>query len=212
MATTALPTELGQYLTLLEQRRTIKKLTGGAIEPSLISDLTQAIELTPAAFNRPPWRVVVIHEERHGFWNTVDQTFRGKLEGDRLERYLQRLDEFRSGLGVILIYEDRSVARGLQEQQQLSSETAAAFVQQALGMPQLSLWLTLTNHGIGTSLQHWNWLIEHELPVHTGLPVNDFSLVVVMPFGFPDEDPRASIRTNASELVVVDTPFQSAVD
>jgi predicted oxidoreductase (fatty acid repression mutant protein) len=199
---------LRHYISLLEQRRTIRKLTGGEIEPGLLADLTQAIALTPAAFNRPPWRVVVIHEERHRFWNTVDQAFRGKLEGERLERYLQRLDQFRSGLGAILIYEDRRVAPDLQVEQQLSAETSAAFVQQALGMLQLSLWLTLTNHGFGTSLQHWDWLIEHELPVHTGLPVEHFALVVVMPFGLPDDEPKSSTRTSQSELVAIDAPFR----
>ncbi|MGD5588099.1 nitroreductase family protein, partial [Xanthomonas citri pv. citri] len=144
MAATALPTELGQYLAVLEQRRTIRKLTDGRFESGLFADLVQAIELTPAAFNRPPWRVVILHDQRATFWSTVETAFRAQLDSDRLERYLQRLDQFRSGLGAILIYEDRAAAHDLQAEFNLSAETSAAFVQQALGMLQLSIWLTLT--------------------------------------------------------------------
>jgi predicted oxidoreductase (fatty acid repression mutant protein) len=208
MATTVLSNDLGHYLALLEQRRTIRELTSGPMESRLLTDLAQAVALTPAAFNRPPWRVVIVHERRHAFWETVELAIQTKLEGDRRDRYIQRLEQFRSGLGAVLIYEDRHIVQDLQRERQLTAETAASYVQQALGMLQLSLWLTLTNHGMGTSLQHWEWLLKDELVAHTGLPVDDFSLVAVMPFGFPGEAPPPSTRNDIADLIAIDAPFQ----
>jgi predicted oxidoreductase (fatty acid repression mutant protein) len=193
------------FLTLLGERRTVRSFGDGEIEPGLFEILTRAVEITPAAFNRPPWHVLIVHEDRNVLWEQIEESFRARLSSDRLERYLDRLSQFSNGLGAILIFEDKRVKDVLQSEHQLSGQVAHEFVHQALGMVQLSLWLTLTSHGLGTSLQHWDWLIESDLPRITGLSTDDFKLSVVMPFGVPDEEPRQTMRTRGEDVVSVDS-------
>ena len=208
MTSTFVTTDRLPFQSLLEQRRTVRALTDGPIQPELLSDLARAVALTPAAYNRPPWRVVIIHEQRVPFWAAVEDAFRANLDGERLARYLHRLDQFRSGLGAILIFEDRSIASQLLTGHGTPHETASAYIQQAIGMVQLSLWLALIDHGLGTSLQHWDWLIEDALPPITGLPVDRFALAAVMPFGYPADTGLGSERRDApTSLIAIDSPF-----
>jgi predicted oxidoreductase (fatty acid repression mutant protein) len=107
-----------------------------------------------------------------------------------LERYFNRIDGFRDGVAVALIFEDISVRGQLREAWQISDEQAWAFAEQGIGMVQLSLWLALTAEGLATSLQHWEWLIGDCLMDFSGLPRDRFRPVAMMPIGYPDEEPR----------------------
>ena len=137
------------FLSLLGERRTVRSFGDGEIEPGLFEILTRAVEITPAAFSRPPWRVLIIHEDRFVLWEQIEESFRARLSNERLERYLDRLRQFSSGLGAILIFEDKRVQEILQTEHQLSAQVAHEFVHQALGMVQLSLWLTFNLAWIG---------------------------------------------------------------
>src|SRR5262245_18377885 len=111
-------------LSLLERRRSIRRLRSGPFSVETRGRLLNAIRLTPAAFNLPPWRVVLIHEQREAFWEVVEAGFRDALEGERLRRYLDRVDGFRAGVAVALIYEDRAVHVQLRDAWQISDEQA----------------------------------------------------------------------------------------
>jgi predicted oxidoreductase (fatty acid repression mutant protein) len=157
--------------------------------------------LTPAAFNLPPWHVVLIHDTREAFWSVVEAGFRDRLERDRLARYLDRLEGFRPGVAIALIYEDRAVHPQLRDAWQITDEQATAFVQQGLGMLQLSIWLSLAAEGLATSLQHWDWLLQDRLAAFVGLPTDRFHLAAALPIGYPDEPPREVERTSLDRVV-----------
>jgi hypothetical protein len=187
--------------TLLEQRRSIRRLCSGPFSLAMKQRLLDAIQLTPAAFNLPPWHVVLISETRAAFWEVVEEGFRANLEGDRLQRYLERLAGFRPGVAVALIFEDRAVHPDLRDAWRISDEQATAYVQQSLGMVQLTIWLSLTAEGLATSLQHWDWLLEDRIADFVGLSTERYRLAAAMPIGYADEPPRDIDRIPLDRIV-----------
>jgi len=184
-------------LTLLERRRSIRRLRGGPFPLQTRQRLTEAVRLTPAAYNLPSWHVILLRERRNEFWDLVAAAVDNRLDGDRRERYLDRIAGFRDGVAVAIFFEDTTVGAQIAQAWQISDAQAGAFVQQGLGMAQLALWLALTGEGLVTSLQHWDWLIEDRLAAFLGVPAH-VRLAAVMPIGYADEAPRIVERHSAS--------------
>jgi hypothetical protein len=195
--------------SIMASRRSIRRLQPGPFTAATRERLLDAIQHTPAAYNLPPWRIVLVHERRDALWAEIAQGFRETLADDRLDRYLDRLHGFASGIAVALIFEDRTVARALKEDRGASSEIAGAFVQQALGMVQLALWLAVTAEGLVASLQHWDHLVGPRLARFAGLPETEHALAAVMPIGYAAEEPRVDDRADRNRLAAVDTPLRA---
>jgi predicted oxidoreductase (fatty acid repression mutant protein) len=194
--------EDGQILLdLLAQRRSYRRLRPGPFTIETQFRLLEALRLTPCAFNLPSWHVVIVHEEREAFWTAVEGGFRERLDGDRLDRYLDRLEGFRDGVAIALFFEDLPARDDLIRSWNLTHEQAYAFAEQGIGMAQLSLWLALTAEGLVTSLQHWEWLIGDVLTDFAGVPPDRFRLVATLPIGYPDEAPRLTQPTPIQHLV-----------
>lgn len=198
------PYEAQALQSVFQNRRSIRRLQDGPFTPEMRQRVLEAVHLTPAAYNLPPWRVVLVHERREETWQQIEAAFRDHLTGERLERNLARLDGFRPGVALALIYEDLRVGRALREEKGASDELATQFVQQALGMVQLSLWLALTAEGLSTSLQHWEEFLADRTENLAGLPAADFQLAAAMPIGYAAEEPRAIERPATSQVCAVD--------
>ena len=190
--------------TLLERRRSVRRLRGGPFDTGALVRIATAAHLCPSAYNRPPWHVVVVRERAGEFWETVESGFRARLEGDRLERYLTRLAGFRNGVAIVLVYEDRTVLTDLEEAWGIGPDQARAFSEQALGMVQLSLWLAVVAEGLATSLQHWEALIEEDLAAFLELPSGRYRLAAAMPIGYADEEPRPVERAQPHDVISLD--------
>jgi predicted oxidoreductase (fatty acid repression mutant protein) len=189
---------------ILAERRSIRRLRPGPFTDEMRERLLTAVRLTPAAYNLPPWRVVLIHRQRAVFWAQVERGFRETLHGEQLERYLDRLRGFAPGVAVALVFVDREVERALREERGAAPDVAASFVQQAMGMVQFALWLAVTAEGMATSLQHWDHLVGPRIARFAGLPEDEFGLVATMPIGYADEPPRSIERAAAEQLGTVD--------
>lgn len=189
---------------LLAQRRSIRRLEGGELSPETVARLQDAVVRTPSAFGVTPWQIIILSEHRDAFWDEVAAGFRDGLDGDRLERYLGRLDGFRSGAGVILIYEDLAARPVLHQNWGLSEQTAHDFVQQGLGMLQLVIWLVLTEEGLVASLQHWDWLIQDRLAALLDLPSERYQLISVLPVGEPAESARDTPAIDPAQVLRID--------
>lgn len=178
------------------QRRSIRRLRAGPFTAEMRQRLLEAVRLTPSSYNLPPWRVVLVQERRPELWAEIERGFRETLSEDRLERYLQRLDGFRDGVAVALVFVDRGVERELRERG-LEPEVAQSFVLQALGMAQYGLWLALTAEGLVASLQHWDHLVGPRLARFAGLSEDQFGLVATIPIGYAAEDPPPIARPDS---------------
>lgn len=198
------PREAHALQTVFQNRRSIRRLQDGPFTPAMRQRVLEAVRLTPAAYNLPPWRVVLVHERREETWAQIEVAFRDHLDGERLERNLSRLAGFRPGVALALIFEDLRVGRALREEKGASDELATQFVQQALGMVQLSLWLALTAEGLSSSLQHWEAFLTDRTEQLSGLPAADFQLAVAMPIGYAAEEPRNIERLATTEVCAVD--------
>lgn len=194
------PREAHALQSVFQNRRSIRRLQGGPFTPEMRQRVLEAVHLTPAAYNLPPWRVILVHERREETWQQIETAFRDNLSGERLERNLGRLEGFRPGVALALLYEDLRVGRTLREEKGASHELATQFVQQALGMVQLSLWLALTAEGLSTSLQHWEEFLADRTEQLTGLPGTDFQLAAAMPIGYAAEEPRDIERTATTQV------------
>ncbi|HEY8446051.1 MAG TPA: nitroreductase family protein [Thermomicrobiales bacterium] len=190
---------------LLASRRSIRRLRPGPLAPATLERIVAAAQLTPAAFNRPSWHLVVVHERRAELWAELEAAFRERLEGERLSRYLDRLEGFRQGIGALLLYEDRAAVEAMRAANQIDEERARAYSEQALGMVQLALWLALTDEGLATSLQHWEALAGDRLAAFLGLPADRYRLVATMPFGYPAEEPRPVERPDPNRVVSIES-------
>ena len=184
-------------VALLEWRRSIRRLRSGPFPAQLRARLAEAVRLTPAAYNLPPWRLVLLHERRAAFWDLFAAAVDERLDGERRERYHERIGGFRDGVAVAVFFEDTTVAARIAQAWQIGERQADAFVQQGIGMAQLSLWLALTAEGLVTSLQHWDWLLEDRLAAFVGAP-EGFKLAAVMPIGYAAEPARTVERPSAA--------------
>ena len=182
---------------LLAQRRSIRRLHHGPFPPEAQQRLLAAVRLTPASYNLPPWRVVLVHERRDDLWAEVAAGFEETLAGDRLARYLDRLEGFAGGAAVALVFADRDVERILHQEKGLAAAVAASYVQQALGMVQFALWLAVTAEGLAASLQHWDEFVGPRLARFAGLPAAQFPLIATMPIGYPAEAPQPIARVDS---------------
>lgn len=166
--------------TLLEARRSTRKLAPASFPPDFVTDLSAATHIVPSAFDAQPWRVVMLRERNAAFWDRIEETIVARLAGDRRARYLARADGMRYGGMTLLIFEDlaRSAPRD-----GFSGAEARDQAAQSIGMVQLALWLTITAYGLCTSLQHWHAIIEDIALDFVGLPPGAFRLVSFMPVG-----------------------------
>jgi uncharacterized protein len=190
-------TPAANLLETFARRRSVRRLTAGPLSDALIADLIMAADLVPSAFDAQPWRVVILHDRHDALWDMIERTITRRLDGDRRARYLARVDALRGGGMTLLVFED--VARA-GPQDNLTHEEARDQASQSVGMLQLALWLTLTAHGMATSLQHWQWLMEDVALTFVGLPAEGFRLVTFMPVGSATEPPvtRATRRSRVS--------------
>jgi uncharacterized protein len=198
------PIEPSVYAALLGRRRSIRRLRHCELAAETLERVQEAILRTPSAYGVPVWHVVLVHQRRAAFWDEVELGFRQFLSGERLERYLDRLQGFRAAAAVALIYEDRDSLPELRDAWNLSDETARSFVQQGLGMVQLAIWLAITAEGLVTSLQHWDWLIQDRIADFIGLPADRYHLAATMPIGLPAEEPRQTTPIERQRLLSVD--------
>ena len=198
------PREAHALQDIFQNRRSIRRLQAGPFTPEIRQRVLEAVRLTPAAYNLPPWRVVLVHERREETWQLIEAAFRDHLSGERLERNLERLAGFRPGVALALIYEDLRVGRTLRREKGASDDLATQFVQQALGMVQLSLWLALTAEGLSSSLQHWEEFLADRTEHLTGLPAADFQLAAAMPIGYAAEEPPDIARPTTAQVCAVD--------
>ncbi len=189
---------------VMARRRSIRRLAPGPFTAETQARLLEAIRLTPAAYNLPPWRIVLVHERRAELWAEIEAGFREHLAGERLARYLDRLEGFREGVAIALIFADRRVERALREEKGAGAEIAQSFVQQGLGMVQLALWLAITAEGLSTSLQHWDDQIGPRVRRFASLAEEDVALIATMPIGYAGEEPKTIERAAPERVCAVD--------
>ncbi len=142
-----------------------------------------AIRHAPSAFNSQSSRALILFGDPYlSLWNIVKTEIGALLQGDALEKSLQKIDTFAAGIGSVMFFEEEAVVLGLQEQFPLYAHHFPIWSEHSSGMAQLAVWTTLADAGIGASLQHYNPLIDDAVRSEWSLP-ETWRLRAQMPFG-----------------------------
>lgn len=152
--------------------------------------IREAVRLSPSTYNSQGSRVVILFgAESRRFWDLTRETLRPMIPAEKFDSTDRRMTAFGGGAGTVLFFEDQEVVRGLMASYPLYADNFPAFSEQASGMAQLAVWMTLAEIGVGASLQHYNPLVDAEVARIWDLPAS-WKLRCQMPFGAVDGAPR----------------------
>jgi len=198
---------MNDFFKAMENRRTIHKLSKGPIisEERLEQVVSHALKFTPTAFNGQEQRLVLLLNEKHDwFWNLVKAKLKAIVPEDKYPESEDRINGFLGGEGTILLYQDTSITKGLQDAFPAYSDNFPIWAHQASGMLKYTLWTSLTAEGYGASIQHYTELVEAD--VNKEITINPaWKMVGQLPFGKSAQAPDANKTFESIEkrLVVI---------
>jgi len=175
----------------LERRRSVYGL-GSSISVSdscFLDTISSCLKHCPTAFNVQSARLAVLFgKQHHRFWDLVWHNMKKILTDDKIASSLARIESFKRAYATILFFEDtRSLAK-LKKQFPLYKKNMPTWMQQGNGILQYMIWQTLAENEIGASLQHYNELIENDMPRAFGIPKH-WKMVAQMPCGSIEKEP-----------------------
>ncbi|MEO6925758.1 MAG: nitroreductase family protein [Rhodanobacter sp.] len=150
---------------------------------ALTALVKDAMRLAPSAFNSQSSRAVILFgEESERFWSLTRQELGKIVPAEAFAATAAKLGSFAAGIGTVLFYEDQTVVTGMQKQFALYADNFPAWSEQSGGMAQFSVWLALTEAGVGASLQHYNPVTDEATRQEWNVPAS-WKLRAQMPFG-----------------------------
>lgn len=170
---------------IFEHRRSIYNLGNSWILPQ--KDITNLIQHTvkyaPTAFNSQSARIVILYGKAYQkFWD-ITLTALSKINPpEKMDASIAKINSFKKGLGTILFFEDKKTVENLQQAYPLYYENFPKWSLQSNGMLQYMVWLTLSAHQIGASLQHYTPLVDEDVKNEFNIS-SDWQLLAQMPFG-----------------------------
>lgn len=179
------------FYDLLKSRRSIYGISKeSTVEDKKIQEIIDnAIMYTPSAFNSQSGRVVVLFGEHHNkLWDIAKETLRKVVPADKFAPTEGKINSFREGYGTVLFFEDNTVVEALQTKFALYKDNFPIWSLESNGILQYIVWMSLANEGLGSSLQHYNPLIDEEVKKTWNIP-DGWKLLGQMPFGKPTTSP-----------------------
>ena len=175
------------FYSAIKDRRSIYDI----IPESKISDerleeiIKDAVIYAPSAFNSQSARVLLLLEEQHKrVWDITKETLKKIVDEENWQATEDKISSFAKGYGTVLFFEDDSVIKNLQESYPTYEDKFPVWAEQANGILQYVVWVSLQAEGFGSSLQHYNPLIDSD--VKEAWPVSrEWRLIAQMPFGVP---------------------------
>lgn len=172
----------------IKDRRSIYAL--GKKEVVSRQRITELVEFTlthtPSAFNSQSARILLLFgKESSQFWSLVTAALESLVPPSDFPKTKEKIQGFDSGYGTILFFEDQSVVEGLQKSFPLYADNFPIWSLQSNGMLEYGLWIALQAEGLGSSLQHYNPLVDEAVRSTWQLP-ESWKLLAQMPFGSPE--------------------------
>ena len=195
------------FLQALANRRSFYHLGKNVnfTQDEISSIIKHCMQYTPSAFNFPTTNLVLAFGKQHeAIWQiTIDclQEKSAKKE-DTFNLAKAKVENFKSGFGTILFYEDTAMLEELKETYAMYAENFATWSNQANGMLQANIWTALTDKQIGANLQHYNPLIDDKLKSLFSIP-DSFKLTAQMPFGSIETPPHKKTLLDISSRIKI---------
>ncbi|MFA9380578.1 MAG: nitroreductase family protein [Acetanaerobacterium sp.] len=150
-----------------------------------------AVTHVPSAFNSQSARVAVLLGQQHKrLWNDITAGALKKVTpADSFAQTSEKLGSFAAGYGTVLFFDHTPTTEALMAQFSLYRDNFPVWAQQANGMLQYAVWMSLECEGLGASLQHYSPLIDEA--VYEVFDIDrSWKLIAQMPFGTPTAQPQ----------------------
>ncbi len=176
----------------IKKRRSQYNLTSENFdEKELFKDFKEIIRTAPSSFNSLNQRIYILTGENHNkMWDiTLEELKKVSPNEEAFAMTKKKIDGFKQAYGTILFYEDLDIVRGLQNKFPLYKDNFPSWSVQQNAMLQVNFWNTISSHGYGASLQHYNPLIDERLSQEFNIP-KSYKLIAQMPFGVIKEEAK----------------------
>lgn len=159
-------------------------------DEELYEIISLAVQNAPSAFNSQSTRVLVLLGKEHDrLWDFTKEILKGIVPPEKFSPTEEKLNAFQNGYGTVLYFEDQDTVAGLQKKYPAYQGNFPLWSLQSSGMLQYSLWMLLEEAGFGTTLQHYNPLIDEKVKSTWHVP-EQWKLIAEMPFGKPLAPPK----------------------
>lgn len=156
----------------------------------IIDILKEAITHCPSAFNSQTSRVILLLGDKHlRLWEITKNTLKAVVPAGAFAETEEKLNSFAAGYGTILFYEDENPVKELQKTFPRYKDNFPRWSEQSAGMLQFAVWTLIQDHGLASSLQHYNPLIDAEVRKEFSVP-ESWNLIAQMPFGSMEGKPQ----------------------
>jgi predicted oxidoreductase (fatty acid repression mutant protein) len=173
------------FYQAIEKRRSIYAIgTGKPVSENRVREIVEfAATHVPSAFNSQSARVVILFGKESGkFWEMVKDALRKIVPAEQFPKTEDKIDGFNAGWGTVLFFEDQTVVKQLMNDFSLYADNFPVWSNQSNGMLQFAVWTALQSEGLGSSLQHYNELVEEDVKKEWKLDPS-WKLLAQMPFG-----------------------------
>ncbi len=173
-------------------------------QEKIVEIVENTLTLVPSFFNSQSTRMVVLFGEHHKkLWDIVMDALRKVTDDKQFEKSQAKVkNDFQSGYGTVLFFEDQAVIKGMQEQFAFYAEKFPIWSEHTAGMHQLTVWAGLAQEGLGASLQHYHPLIDDAVRKEWNIP-ESWKLTAQMPFGKPLSAPEEKDHMAISDRLKV---------
>lgn len=192
------------YLELIKARRSnynIINSLGDNTEEDVIEMVETVTKHSPTSYNIQLNRAYILFGDKHRlFWDLVKEVLLEKIGPERFVSTEEKIDsQFRPGYGTILVYVDGHVVDDYVEK---AGQVGQDFVGHSTGLYQGYLWLGLKDMGLGSSLQHYNPIVDERVYEELGVQ-RHHRLVAQIPFGAYEIEPGEKEFKNPEKMVKV---------
>lgn len=167
----------------------------GISKDKIVSDerieelVENAITHAPTAFNSQSGRVVLLLNKEHDkMWDMIMESLRKLVPADKFGPTEEKINGFKAGYGTVVYLEDDDITKGLQDQFPSYAHNFPKWAEQANGMLQYIVGVSLEQEGFGASLQHYSEVFQDEFKKEYNIP-NNWRMIAQMPFGKPTMEP-----------------------
>ena len=127
------------FLEALRLRRShyplTKNLPAHLTKPRIEALVTEAIRITPSSFNSQSNRaVLLLGAEHEKLWDITRDTLKEIVPAENWGPTGQKMDMFRGAAGTVLMYEDETVVKAMEEKFALYKDKFALWSTQSSGM------------------------------------------------------------------------------
>lgn len=158
--------------------------------------IRDTIRHAPSAFNSQSTRTVQLFGSAHTrFWQIVHDALQKITPADKFSTTSQKIAGFSAGFATVLFYEAQDTVQNLQAKFPSYADNFVTWSEHANAMAQYALWLVMSAHHIGASLQHYNPIIDEKVAMQFDIPYN-WKLCAQMVLG--------SIKAPAGEKQFID--------